>query len=1350
MLYNSLLSISDHPFQTSLHQIQQLLFRCPGNEQIVHLNSRRRKHRRSPPLFQKIHSRRKMILGGVCFMLRPRSATALSSRLPRRLAASSSSSTTSQLSSSSLASLEMIEKDSPRQSFQVTAPYEPMGDQPQAIEQLVKQLDEGDRFSILKGITGTGKTFVMSHCIAKHGKPTLILCHNKTLAAQLARELRSFLGGNAVELFVSFYNHYIPESYNEASGRYVAKKSSINQEIDAMRHRATRALLMRQDVVVVASVSCIYGLGLPTEYLDASMNLNVGDVVEEGPEDFLSQLDAMLYVNEQTDDEFGRGTYQYNQTLAECDIIVWPPNESFPMKIKLRSEMTSSSPSLWKVKYIQQGHSMGHSDIDSTCLFPAKHHVMPEERLEAACLDIEQELRERVKELMSQRKFEEANRLQQRVSNDLLLLRETGFCPGGENYSRHFAQRAAGEPPNTLMDYLGLDGREWLLVVDESHVTLPQLRAMYAGDRARKQRLVKHGYRLPSALDNRPLRDDEFWQTIQKGVFVSATPAKQEMEWAERKPIDMVIRPTFVCDPVIEVRPIEGQLKDLVEEIQSRAKRQERTLAVALTKRDAEDLSDYLNEHSISSAFIHSGLNIHERADALKALQNGKVDCLVGVNLLREGLDLPQVSLVAILNADSEGFLRSETALLQTVGRAARNAQGKAIFYANRITASMNKCLVGTKERREKQLLYNLENGCSMKSAKGSSVLSIFDLLKDQIAAEQPLQVVGREHRTLDVKKDGDVLDDEFRVRSDVMVQVPEGEARDLINTDHVPSSPGVYFWKDENGEILYIGKAKRLRTRVKSYLRPKSRHSARIEVMLDKARRIDFVLTGSERDALLLESNLIKHHQPPYNILLKDDTSYPYICASVGDQYPRFFATPQRQDRLASSKYRYFGPYPHYNECNQILEAIESQYDLRAKSFMARHGDMTHEDYLEIFDAAINENFGSSSSKLNRLRSKFEEAGHLFDSEYNVCRDVVSFSKIPDQNESTGLVHIVQLREGLVAGQFSYECKIPSGMSNEEDHAAVIAHVLERQHYPSGEETLDARLSFFPTEILVPHPIVGSATRLKQVIQAAQTKASPSSTGKQERVAIRTVAKRGVRKKSDEVALNLCVENAGQAAYDKALESIQGSVKSSVDGTALKELQKLFNLDKKPSRIECYDISHNHGDFPVGSRVVFIDGKKEPSLYRKFNIKSVDGVDDYASLQEVLSRRFQRAWVNGAGGAVAENDPWSLPDIILIDGGPGQLNSAVDALVSQRIFPADGFYNLPTKGSKRSATVVVCSLAKGVNRKKDDLYVYGSNEPINTSTDSPALLLLRSLRDESHRFALNAHRSRRSIRKST
>jgi superfamily II DNA/RNA helicase len=393
-------------------------------------------------------------------------------------------------------------------------------------------------------------------------------------------------------------------------------------------------------------------------------------------------------------------------------------------------------------------------------------------------------------------------------------------------------------------------------------------------------------------LDNRPLKNEEFWDQISQAVFVSATPSRQEIDWTKRDPVDMIIRPTHVLDPVIYVRSPEGQLDDLLHEVQVRAKVKERTLAVALTKRDAEDLAEFLKSKGVSSTYIHSGLTTHERADALKALQSGDIDCLVGVNLLREGLDLPQVSLVAILNADSEGFLRSETALLQTVGRAARNVNGTAVFYANRVTKSMRKCIEDTKERRERQIAYNSENGFESRSTKGSSMMSIFDLLKDEIEEERKLEVVAR-------------VNNDLLVTAAASVPLAMAGQNTAALTGHLPSKPGVYFWKDSAGNVLYIGKAKKLRSRVKSYLTPGAKHSARIEAMLKKTQSVDFVLTPSDRDALLLESNLIKHHQPLYNVLLKDDESYPYICASIGDAFPRFFAIPRKQIGDKAAKYR-------------------------------------------------------------------------------------------------------------------------------------------------------------------------------------------------------------------------------------------------------------------------------------------------------------------------------------------------------------------------------------------------------------------------------------------------------------
>ena len=550
--------------------------------------------------------------------------------------------------------------------FEVTSKFEPSGDQPQAIEDLVRNIQDGERFSVLRGATGTGKTFVMGHAIARLNRPTLVLCHNKTLAAQLARELKSFLGNNAVELFVSYYNHYTPESYVESTGTFIAKKSSVNEEIDALRHRATRALLERSDVVIVASVSCIYGLGMPKDYLDASVSISVAGQKEgsnvSSAGELASALSAMLYESEQDKDEGDsdmlRGSFDVSVDEAGNEVVTfWPPHEKMPVLVAFDQQGIST---------IHQSTEEGVLvELNELRIFPARHQLTSQDRLENACEAIEEELSTRVKELNNLGKHVESQRLQQRVMNDLLMLRESGRCKGIENYSRYLAGRKEGEAPDTLLSYMkhageaasaevGQESGDWLLIVDESHVTVPQLRAMYHGDRARKERLIHHGFRLPSALDNRPLREDEFWKEISQTVFVSATPSNENVEWANERVVDMVIRPTHVLDPVCHVRPKGGQLEDLLTEVKQRAGRKERVLAVALTKRDAEDLASYLIDSGVRAGYIHSGLNTVERADALKSLQSGDIDCLVGVNLLREGLDLPQVSLVAILNADSE------------------------------------------------------------------------------------------------------------------------------------------------------------------------------------------------------------------------------------------------------------------------------------------------------------------------------------------------------------------------------------------------------------------------------------------------------------------------------------------------------------------------------------------------------------------------------------------------------------------------------------------------------------------------------------------------------------------------
>ncbi|KAL9185530.1 hypothetical protein ACHAXT_003307 [Thalassiosira profunda] len=1215
--------------------------------------------------------------------------------------------------------------------FTITAPYPPTADQPQAIQSIVDGVERGDKYSILRGCTGTGKTMVMAHTIARLGKPALVLCHNKTLAAQLARELRSFLNKNHVQLFVSYYNHYVPESYSETTGKYIAKKSSINDELDTLRHMATRALVQHRDVVVVASVSCIYGMGMPAAYLEKSFTWKTdGTTTFTSMQEAIDVLEANVYGNSLDENspsytgDLSRGQYELSDRNAtSASIALWPPYELFPLRIDLESDG-----GYWRVRQISRGTNVGMTQVDELTVFPSKHHVSDSaETFEEALRRIQNECTDRCAELRRKGKAVEAGRLQQRVANDLLLLKETGSCPGVENYSRHFNLREAGEAPDTLLDYFGIGSDEggnddWLLVVDESHVALPQLSAMYGGDRARKQKLVKHGYRLPSAMDNRPLREDEFWSRIPQTLFVSATPSHRELQLAESPCVDMTIRPTFVPDPVIMVRPTQHQLDDLTKEVKARAEKNERTLALALTKRDAEDLSDFLMRHDIRADYIHSGLKTHDRSAALHALQEGKIDCLVGVNILREGLDLPQVSLVAILNADTEGFLRSETALTQMVGRAARNVNGQAILYANGITKSMKACMEATIERRRKQIHYNELHDKEMRSTTGSSSLSIFEILKDQIQAAQPLEVVTDSNR----QKTASINDDLYAKPTITIDRSSDGD----ILTDHIPGKPGVYFWKGEDGDTLYIGKAKRLRSRVKSYLAPSAKHTQRIRMMLAKARNVEFILTPSERDALLLESALIKEHQPPYNVLLKDDTAYPLICASIGDRLPTFSLVPRPLISPSSSNYQYFGPYQTVTEINAILDRIESEYGLRSKHFQARYGGVTKDEYEEGFQRVLEEVFltPKASQELPHHSSK------LFGHEHNAERDIVSIATLECGVEA--LVHVVQLRSGTAVGQFSYPCKLPSGVQCDEDLGSLIQTVLEQQHYPQGEFTRNGH--FFPKELLLHHKLpdakgLRALFRQQRLSQNNGTKAATKLT-------IRTPAKRGKRKETDELAMSFATENAEEVLRQQKMAASEGAL-TSLDGSASKELAELLRLERLPNRIEAYDISHTHGDVAVGSRVVYEGGRPLKRDYRRFNIRTVGGIDDYASLEEVLHRRFSKAWINGEGGLVGADDPWKLPDLVLIDGGKGQISAALKGMAKAGIYASNGGEVDTEENSGRMAAVPVVSLAKNL----EEVFGPDSSDPINDSPDSAALLLLRALRDESHRFALANHRRRRS-----
>ncbi len=591
--------------------------------------------------------------------------------------------------------------------FELVSPYQPQGDQPKAIEKIVKGIKEGKQHQVLLGATGTGKTFTMSNVIKEINKPTLIMAHNKTLAGQLYSEFKEFFPNNAVEYFVSYYDYYQPEAYVPQTDTFIEKDASINDEIDKLRHSATSALFERKDVIIIASVSCIYGLGSPEEYKEMVVSLRVG--MEKERNQLLRTLVDVQY--ERNDIDFKRGTFRVRGDVVE----IFPVSRD---EHCIRVEFFGDEIDRIREVDALTGEIIG--DREHVAIFPASHFVTREEKMRVAIQNIEKELEEQLEKLKEAGKLLEAQRLEQRTRYDLEMMREMGFCSGIENYSRHLTLRPAGSTPYTLLDFFPED---FLLVVDESHVTIPQVRGMYNGDQARKQVLVDHGFRLPSALDNRPLKFDEFEQHINQIVHVSATPGPYELEKAPDV-IEQIIRPTGLLDPNIEVRPIEGQIDDLIGEIHDRIKRNERVLVTTLTKKMSEDLTNYLKEIGIKVQYLHSEVKTLERIEIIRELRLGKYDVLVGINLLREGLDIPEVSLVTILDADKEGFLRSERSLIQTIGRAARNANGHVIMYADRITNSMDIAINETKRRRSIQEAYNEEHGITpttiQKEVRGS------------------------------------------------------------------------------------------------------------------------------------------------------------------------------------------------------------------------------------------------------------------------------------------------------------------------------------------------------------------------------------------------------------------------------------------------------------------------------------------------------------------------------------------------------------------------------------------------------------------------------------------------------
>ncbi|MDV9183230.1 MULTISPECIES: excinuclease ABC subunit UvrB [Bacillus] len=578
--------------------------------------------------------------------------------------------------------------------FELVSKYQPQGDQPQAIEKLVKGIQEGRKHQTLLGATGTGKTFTVSNLIKEVNKPTLVIAHNKTLAGQLYSEFKEFFPNNAVEYFVSYYDYYQPEAYVPQTDTFIEKDASINDEIDKLRHSATSSLFERRDVIIIASVSCIYGLGSPEEYREMVVSLRPGMEIERN--ELLRKLVDIQYAR--NDIDFQRGTFRVRGDVVE----IFPASRD---EHCIRVEFFGDEIERIREVDALTGEILG--DRDHVAIFPASHFVTRAEKMEKAILNIEQELEERLKVMHENGKLLEAQRLEQRTRYDLEMMREMGFCSGIENYSRHLTLRPPGSTPYTLLDYFPDD---FMIVVDESHVTIPQVRGMFNGDQARKQVLVDHGFRLPSALDNRPLRFEEFEKHMHNIVYVSATPGPYEIEHTPEM-IEQIIRPTGLLDPLIDVRPIEGQIDDLIGEIQARIERNERVLVTTLTKKMSEDLTDYLKEIGIKVNYLHSEIKTLERIEIIRDLRLGKHDVLIGINLLREGLDIPEVSLVAILDADKEGFLRSERSLIQTIGRAARNAEGRVIMYADKITNSMEIAINETKRRREQQERFNEIHG---------------------------------------------------------------------------------------------------------------------------------------------------------------------------------------------------------------------------------------------------------------------------------------------------------------------------------------------------------------------------------------------------------------------------------------------------------------------------------------------------------------------------------------------------------------------------------------------------------------------------------------------------------------
>ena len=1273
------------------------------------------------------------------------------------------------------------------------APFAPGGDQPSAIARCEALLrEEGRKFVCLRGATGTGKTFVVANVVASAGAPALVAVPNKTLAAQVARELRAYLGEtHRVELFVSHFSVYVPESFS--NGRYTEKRSAVDADLDALRHRATRALVEPgKTPVIVASVSCLYGLGLPTDYVDAALTIEIGasasELGVEGVEEKLRE--RLLYERVAPYAEVERG--QFRTSPAPDDencftVTIWPPYLESALDVRVRGDDGTV------VACASRGRS-----LHKVTIWPRVHYITPAERLQRALVSIESELEAQVKHLRSEGFAIEADRLEQRTNADLQLLRELGWCPGAEHYSRHLRGAKPDEPPVTLLDYFSYcpggtkdSRRDWLLVADESHVMLPQLRAMHGGDRSRKLALVGAGYRLPSALDNRPLTASEFWDRVPQALLVSATPGDTETEWVGGKTsdamVDMVVRPSGVLDPPVEVIGKANQLEVLAQRVIEKANLGERALVCVLTKADTEDLSMYLNAHGVRADWVHSELTAPQRAEKLSKLQRGELDCIVGAQLLREGLDLPSVSLMAILDADIPGFMRSARSLVQMHGRAARNQNGECLLFADSITDAMREMMGEVSRRREKQHRHNVENNITPQTAQlGSttSTLSLFEVMAEEIENEKEKWAV-EQSAAFSLPRRTDIDDEavekalrSWRKRregggvrpgpkpSDALKNVAdEGDklvAETIldaygIDATHVerlrrlqrdmPAKTGVYRWLDASGNVLYVGKAKNLRNRTSHYLSPNLiQSSPRHRKLLASARTLDAVLTpGGEADALALEARLIQRERPALNILLKDapkPESARIVLTSKNADGRLFIA--RFQNDFDKSNVERVWTLPTRESAIRTMAFLERALDLRGVSFRSRFGET----------AAVSQWKFAAEIATMVLDAKYDEAITALEERGELAAAVeirVSAQEEAERGQGSRGSLAALLQADSTAKHWNMDviaaassggatCAVKIVKVRDGVIVDVLGTSVDVPNATADDDIAEATLAEAaqlvaerlyaepgtdrPDMVYIPHAV----TEPVQLRAALRSLGVGSSAQTKSKILHHGAAKEGSLLEALAV---VALENADESARSTAAKSV-----------AALRLKDAIGLEQSPNTIEGVDVSHLAGQNAVTSFVRFEGGSAAPLKHRRYELsESVTPSDDYGGIAESISARL--------------SSRSALPDVFIIDGGVGQLTAAAAALREAGVritnmIDDDDDDGVASDDSKTTRSVALCALAKGRSSGEEALWVPAlspAGQLMGRRVDDAhidALRLLRAVRDSAHAVALGAHRSLR------